>query len=320
MSNGASEDRRNTQDVDQLMSALLRGLLGPKPRTVVAKMDRLRASVRRLTLRWRLFELASAELTGNRELLLPLQRRTVIKALVSVGGFSHKPEVPRRLAVMAARGAFDGVLHTLVRAVRVHNERGAVTVRAYECSSGVCAWPIDSPATLQGPAVVIEVADFEAGIANYLRPELFDPSGGSVDLWLSRLIVRAHGGDLWLADNQPGVVFVAVWPMASALPALEVPDQSGHWLKLPGPMEADDWPAAPEEFGCVVRKAREAASLTREDFAMLAKISPSTLRNLETGRHDCTKIIRTKVVEHFARLGIAPSASAAMLRSALHDK
>lgn len=60
-----------------------------------------------------------------------------------------------------------------------------------------------------------------------------------------------------------------------------------------------------------MREAREEAQLTRKEFASLAHIAEATLRNLETGRHECTLSSRRKVVEHFARLHIAPPAPVA---------
>lgn len=96
------------------------------------------------------------------------------------------------------------------------------------------------PVTLQGPVVVVEVADTGKGIPASLRPQLFElgaqarPGGGGagVGLWLSRLVVRAHGGELWLADSARGALFVSVWPMAPA-PERPVPMEQASTFSAP---------------------------------------------------------------------------------------
>jgi len=114
-----------------------------------------------------------------------------------------------------------------------------------------------------------------------------------VGLWLSRLPVRAHGGELWLADSPSGAVFVSVWPMAP--PKAHSRPRRNHV-----------WPEDPKEFGKAVRRARESAYLTREALVAQAHIYHFTLRNVETGRHRCTLPTHRKIIAQFERFGISP--------------
>ena len=81
--------------------------------------------------------------------------------------------------------------------------------------------------------------------------------GSGVGLWLSRLVVRAHGGELWLADSARGALFMSVWSMAPArrpVPTEQVPPFSSL-------IRRDGWPVDPMEFAAVVREARESIFL-----------------------------------------------------------
>jgi ribosome-binding protein aMBF1 (putative translation factor) len=69
----------------------------------------------------------------------------------------------------------------------------------------------------------------------------------------------------------------------------------------PGPL-VDTWPMDPVAFGTAVRKAREAAGLTRSAFAVQFGISDATLRNIEMARHRCTFRVRTLLVLALAHL------------------
>ena len=296
-----------------LLRALLRELDGPVT-AALSDLDRLRANLRRLVRRLCVLDIVCAELAGKRELLPAFQRRTVAKALVALdrGEGSIVPLLRRSLAVMAVRGALDAVLQNLVSQAQRHALGVLVTVRANERQSSGVAWPLDSPQTLQERMVVIEVTGSGPSIPENLRPNLFDfgadaqseQSGSGVGLWMSRLVVRAHGGDLWLADLPESAAFVSVWPRAA--PRLRPEEKAALRLRGNLPLRNDGWLTLPHEFGPLVRQTREAALLTCQTFADQAQISASSLRNLETLRHRCTPQIRLRVVQHFARLGLAP--------------
>lgn len=302
----------------EVLAALLHELMGPIS-AAVCDLDRLHANFGRLIRQRRVLDVVCAELAGRRELLPPLRRRTIAKALAALAprGAAVGSSLPEQLAVKAARGALDAVLQNLVNNARHHAPGAAVTVRARELAVDEVPWPAGSPVKMKGRLVLIEVADSGPGVAERLRPSLFsfgakatpERGGWGVGLWLSRLIVRAHGGELWLADTSRGAVFAAVWKLAPPKKILAAPDPSQPMRAAPA--GSDGWPTLPKEFGKAVRQAREAALLTRQMFADQAGFADSTLRNVETGRHRHTASTRRKIIEQLARLGIAPLSTSA---------
>ncbi|HSV29401.1 MAG TPA: ATP-binding protein, partial [Candidatus Omnitrophota bacterium] len=100
-------------------------------------------------------------------------------------------------AVHVDRVQVQQVLLNLVR-----NAMDAVTDHAPPREVAVQAWPEDG-------AVVVEVRDTGPGIADEVAERLFQPfntskaSGMGLGLSISRSIVEAHGGRLWLAANGP---------------------------------------------------------------------------------------------------------------------
>ena len=94
------------------------------------------------------------------------------------------------------------VLFNLIQnAIRHTQADGSVVVRA---------------AAASGPAIEIEVADSGPGIAADERDRVFEPffqggdraarsdGGAGLGLAISRAIVEAHGGRIWLADAERG--------------------------------------------------------------------------------------------------------------------
>ncbi len=106
--------------------------------------------------------------------------------------------------IEAARGnpeKLQRVLFNLIQnAIRHTPADGSVTVRAQR----------------NGAGVEIEVADTGEGIAREERERVFEPfyrggsegartrSGAGLGLAISRAIVEAHGGRIWLAETEPG--------------------------------------------------------------------------------------------------------------------
>jgi len=58
----------------------------------------------------------------------------------------------------------------------------------------------------------------------------------------------------------------------------------------------DNFPTDLQEFGGAVRKVSEQAGLTRVQLSERAGIAPSTIRNIETARHQPTAIIRARLL------------------------
>jgi signal transduction histidine kinase/DNA-binding XRE family transcriptional regulator len=183
-------------------------------------------------------------------------------------------------AVLAAPGVLETVMSHLLTNARRYAAGAWVTVRARIGKSEEAAVPLPQ---LAGAIVLLTIADDGPGIAPAQAAQLFEPHSERMDggmgsgLWLSRLLVRATGGDLWLDDVPRGASFTSAWPLA-----LPVPSQR--------------WPTDPVEFGLAVRRTREAAGLTRAQLSQRALIADSTIRNVETGRHRPTAQKRNALI------------------------
>jgi heavy metal sensor kinase len=106
--------------------------------------------------------------------------------------------------VMADPSLLRRVLDNLVdNALRYAPEGTGVTIGAYPANSG---WNFE--VTDQGPGVPLEYRD--RLFQRFARPDgarTRGSGGAGLGLALSAAIVRAHGGELNLADGQPGAVF-----------------------------------------------------------------------------------------------------------------
>lgn len=137
------------------------------------------------------------------------------------------------------RLAVNELVHDAVDAMRPAAEAGSVAVRAHINGSTACSHgnreqlsrvlfnliqnaihhtPPDGSVTVHvedhGDGVEIEVADTGAGIAAGQRERVFDPffrgdaarqsPGAGLGLAISRAIVEAHGGSIWLEDAPVG--------------------------------------------------------------------------------------------------------------------
>ena len=77
----------------------------------------------------------------------------------------------------------------------------------------------------QGYRLIVEVADNGAGVSEGNRARIFDPffttrraeGGTGMGLGIVRALLRAHGGDIALAEGAPGATFVLTLPLARAL-------------------------------------------------------------------------------------------------------
>lgn len=128
-------------------------------------------------------------------------------------GVSMRSEVTRPLVVARANPEkLQRVLFNLIQnAIRHTPADGSVTVRAR---------------TVAG-TVEVEVADTGAGISAADRPRVFDAlyrggadasrtgDGAGLGLAISKAIVEAHGGRIWLADGTPGTCVRFSVPAAS---------------------------------------------------------------------------------------------------------
>src|SRR5262249_52668991 len=126
------------------------------------------------------------------------------------------------LYIQSAPGALETVLEALLNNVRKHTPKATATLTAWILSDTAKPWPQDAIVTLSGPKVVLSIADNGPGISTDIRLRLFEPiprgkwESVRIGLWLSRMLVRAHGGDLWLDQTRRGASFSSVWLLASA--------------------------------------------------------------------------------------------------------
>ena len=115
----------------------------------------------------------------------------------------HAELAPQLAAAQANPEQIQRVLFNLIQnAIRHTPADGSVVVRATAATEG---------------AIEIEVADTGPGIAGDERDHVFDPffqgtdrnarstdSGAGLGLAISRAIIEAHGGRIWLADTERG--------------------------------------------------------------------------------------------------------------------
>ena len=192
-------------------------------------------------------------------------------------------EVPSHLTVLAAPGALEMVLDNLITNACRHSGGARVKVHASIDSSE--AWLHERTAVrLRGHIVRLTVADEGAGFAdNQALFEAFSSAtpGRGIGLWLCRLIVRAHGGDLWCDPVEQGVSITSAWQCTV-------------------PPHPDQWPQDPVELGKALREARTAAHMTRAQLGALAGVADSTIRNIEMARHRCTHLTLGALTEALA--------------------
>ncbi len=159
-----------------------------------------------------LFELSRLESgdirwTMERVMLDELVRETIdaMRPHAEAGAVAvHAELAPQLTAAQANPEQIQRVLFNLIQnAIRHTPADGSVVVRAAPASEG---------------AIEIEVADTGPGIAGDERERVFEPffqgtgrsgarspdSGAGLGLAISRAIIEAHGGRIWLADAESG--------------------------------------------------------------------------------------------------------------------
>jgi K+-sensing histidine kinase KdpD len=153
----------------------------------------------------------------------PVPRR-VATAVAAVARSTPRlhADVPSNLRVLVSPGVFDVALFGIIHARRHGRLEEPITISARSIDPTQQDWPAHTQITIAGPAILLTIADEGPQIPRDIRPHLFRPfhrrRKGSpslgIGLWLSRRLVRAHGGDLWLDESAPGATFLSVWPAA----------------------------------------------------------------------------------------------------------
>jgi len=211
------------------LAALTHELYGPLSAAEIAsrlnppQLPRVRRALRRAIYRVQALDWLAQGRLGLRAWGQGLRARTVVEALLEVRRMALNPQasVPLALQVLAAPGALEVVLENLLANAGQHAQGAAVTVQAQTVAASARSWPAAAQVALPGRKVLLTVADQGPGIPNDLRPSLFLPgaravaerAGFGVGLWLSRELVRAQGGDLWLDETEQGASFSSIWPM-----------------------------------------------------------------------------------------------------------
>ena len=220
-----NHDLRNILATARLVSDGLAGSAAPEVRRVtprlVAAIDRAVALCAR-TLTY----------TGEGS-PPPLRRRFALALLVDElggllepagAGFAFVNEVPPTLAVEADRDQLFRALQNLaLNAIEAGARR--VTVRAREADA----------------ATLVEIADDGPGLPPKARDNLFRPFAGSarpggtgLGLAIAREVMRAHGGDVTLAESTAaGTVFVLTLPAPRGAATLPPPVAIPPTLALP---------------------------------------------------------------------------------------
>lgn len=194
--------------------------------------------------------------------------------------------------VLSPPGLLEIVLANLIANAKAHANGAELTIWSRIVDPSRAPFPEEAEVTHSGSVVLLTVSDSGPGISSALRSRLFerltwrqgDPRGG-LGLWLCRMLLREAGGDIWYETPQgsTGAWFTSAWPLAFNV----VPD---------------GWPHDPLMFGRQVRQLRERAELTRRQFGAFAKLADSTIRNVESGRHQLTSTTRRKLIEAFRQL------------------
>lgn len=153
--------------------------------------------------------------------LAPKEVASVLDLLIGpIAALSSSVAMDMR--VYAAPTALETVLENLLANACKHAPDATLSIQAQVLEETERPWPADAPVTLQGRKMLLTILDDGPSIGADVRPLLFQPivrttSGHErvgIGLWLSRVLVRAHGGDLWLDDSERGASFSCVWPYA----------------------------------------------------------------------------------------------------------
>ena len=189
-------------------------------------------------------------------------------------------DFPAGLAVLAGPGVLDAVLDNLLTYARKHSKRSRVSVLGRIVATRLPQWPASLELNLSDPLVWLTVTIDGPIVAS--GTSFFDPTA-NVGLWLARMLVRLHGGDLWCEKSGRSASFSSLWAIAPL-------------------MASDGWPDGRVEFGRAVREARQRHRLSRVKLSFVCGVADSTIRNIETGRHSYSQTSRERLLEGFAKL------------------
>lgn len=247
---------------------------------VYRQLLKIRRSLRQMSHAFHALMGVKAQLEGHEGQMLPGRSRQIPEVIQTIPNFTEIDlDVPVDLLVTASPGTLETVLSGLVRNAREHAPRSTVTIIARHVPPDKSPWPASCPVSLTDWRVMIVVCDTGTGIpSELLRAGLGDDPEQGLGLWLCRQIVRSQGGDLWFPSQATGATVATIWPSE---PPVEIPNA---------------WPLESRQFGIAVRRERERLGLTRLQLAGVLGIADSTIRNVETGRHRCTQLIREKLI------------------------
>lgn len=215
--------RKSDSETAATLSALIHGSLEPLSSALLHVQMSMRA-LRRLSRTYKALAWLARSLETGASAEQELRARTLQKALSTLGPMAAdvSANISEDLRVLAAPGALETVLENLIRNAAKHAHDKAPHIVARTLDPTAKPWPASAQIQLQGPKVLLTVSDRGPGIPPRLRPRLFKPfvrgteehSGMGIGLWLSRLLVQAHGGDLWLDETARGASFSSLWPLA----------------------------------------------------------------------------------------------------------
>lgn len=272
-----------------LLGAIVQELAAPLGKTYLAaerarqRLERMQGNLAQLSrsmdaLSWLSKMLASPEAAQ--------QARTAAAVAQSLATVARPTDVITTdfspgLAVLAGPGVLDVVIdNVLTYARKHHSKRSTIKVMGRIVPARLPQWPAGITLTMPGTLVWLTVAI--DGPASSPNAVVFDPAA-HIGLWLSRQLVRLHGGDLWHERSSRAASFSSIWPLGALI-------------------AADGWPDGRVEFGHAVRAARAKLKLSRLKLCQLSGLADTTIRNIETAQHSYSYNSRERLLAGFAKL------------------
>jgi len=190
-----------------------------------------RAAVERVAQGCKLFSWLASTLAGEpstEKVLRPCVINKTARKLVS----QHQLQVrvPDDLAVLAAWDALERVLRGSIEYIRQHGRvsspDGAMILASEVLPAAANLSAPGQQGRLSGSIVRLTIGTERTGQDSWRHGPAngstsycgdFPLQAGHYELWLCLLVVRAHGGDLWIEESAAGTAVTSIWCKAPKL-------------------------------------------------------------------------------------------------------